>query len=86
MGPSITFESNEIAPHEGETPAALIKGDMHMLGKSVTVEVPIKATVTEETVEVTADFTIDRTKWGMTYGQGKINDEVKITATLLYKR
>jgi polyisoprenoid-binding protein YceI len=84
--PAITFESTEIVPGEGEEKTAKIKGDMQMLGKSVAIEVPIKATVTEETVEITAEFTIDRTKWGMTYGQGKIDNEVKITAKLHFKR
>lgn len=84
--PSITFESIEIVHGEGETPKAKINGDMNMLGQSVPIEVPILAEVTEETVKVTAEFSIDRTKWGMVYGKGKIEDEVKITAKLVYKR
>lgn len=84
--PAITFESTEVLHGEGEEPSATIKGDIQMLGKSVAVEVPIKPNVTEETVEITAEFTIDRTKWGMTYGQGKVDDEVKITAKLHFKR
>lgn len=84
--PAITFESTEIVPGETEQPTAIIKGDLQMLGKSVAIEVPIKASVTEEFVEVIADFTIDRTKWGMSYGQGKIDNEVKITAKLHFNR
>ncbi len=82
--PSITFESTEIIP--GEEGKATIKGTMQMLGKSVEVEVPIEATVTEELIELDAKFEIDRTKWGMTYGQGKINNTVKISAQLTFKR
>ncbi len=84
--PAITFESTEITPHEGKEPKATIKGDMQMLGKTVALEIPITATVTEETVEMKTEFTIDRTKWGMTYGQGKIDNDVKITATIVLKR
>jgi polyisoprenoid-binding protein YceI len=84
--PAITFESREIIPIEGDTPGATIKGDMQMLGKSVELEIPIKATVTDQAVEVTTEFTIDRTKWGMDYGQGKIDNEVKITAKLTLQR
>jgi polyisoprenoid-binding protein YceI len=77
--PSIIFESREIVPHaESETPKAVIKGDMQMLGKTVAVEVPITATVTDESVEIVAEFEIDRTKWGMVYGEGKVKNEVKI--------
>ncbi|MGI9470859.1 MAG: YceI family protein [Rubripirellula sp.] len=79
--PSIIFESREIAPDtESESPKAIIKGDLQMLGETVAVEIPITATVTEESVEVVAEFEIDRTKWGMDYGQGKINNTVKIKA------
>ena len=79
--PSIIFESREIAPdNESETPKAVIKGDLQMLGETVAVEIPITATVTEESVEIIAEFEIDRTKWGMEYGQGKIKNAVKIKA------
>ncbi len=84
--PSITFESTEIIPGEGEEPKATIKGMMQMLGKSVEVEIPIEATVTDETIELTAKFEIDRTKWGMNYGQGKVDNTVKISTQLVLKR
>ncbi len=86
--PSITFESTEIVPGQGDDaePHAMIKGNMVMLGKSVEMEVPIKANVTDEAVELTAEFEIDRTKWGMDYGQGKIDNTVKISVELTMKR
>ena len=84
--PSITFESTEIVPGDGEDHKATIKGVMHMLGKSVEIEVPAEATVTDETIELIAKFEIDRTKWGMDYGQGKVDNTVKITAELTLKR
>jgi len=83
--PAITFESIEVVPGEGEG-VATIKGDLYMLGKKVALDVPIKAKVTEEMVEMTAEFTIDRTKWGMNYGQGKVDNEVKITIKFVLKR
>jgi polyisoprenoid-binding protein YceI len=76
----------EIVTGEDEKKTAKIKGDMLMLGKSVAIEVPIKAKVTQESVEITTEFTIDRTKWGMTYGEGKVDNEVKITAKLHFTR
>ena len=85
--PSITFESTGIIPGEGDDePHATIKGSLTMLGKSIELEIPVKATVTDETIELTADFEIDRTKWGMEYGQGKINNNVKIAVELVMKR
>jgi polyisoprenoid-binding protein YceI len=35
---------------------------------------------------LTAEFKLDRTKFGMEYGKGKINDEVEVTASLAFKR
>ncbi len=59
---------------------------MTMLGKTVEIEIPIEAEVSDTTVELTADFTIDRTKWGMTYGQGKIDNDVKVKVSFTLKR
>ena len=86
--PAITFESTEIVPGEGEgdQKLATIHGTMQMLGKSVAVEVPAEVSVSEEKIELSAKFTIDRTQWGMTYGQGKVNNEVKISTELTFKR
>lgn len=85
--PTITFESTEIIPAGDEKEhKATVKGEMNMLGKSVAIDVPIKANVTEEYVEMTAEFKIDRTKWGMNYGQGKIDNDVKISVEFVLKR
>lgn len=84
--PAITFESTEIVPTDGEEHKATIKGTMQMLGKSVEIDIPVETIVTEESVELTAKFEIDRTKWGMEYGQGKVDNKVKITAEITLKR
>ena len=85
--PAIIFESREIVPvTDSDTPKAVIKGDLQMLGKTVAMDVPITATVTEDSVEVVAEFEIDRTKWGMNYGQGKIDNTVKIKANFKLAR
>jgi len=87
--PTITFESTEIEHKESDEEnvgLATIKGDMFMLGKKVAVDIPIKAKVTDDAVEMTASFKIDRTKWGMTYGDGKIDKDVKLTVKFNLKR
>lgn len=86
--PTITFESSKIVPKDkdGDKATADITGKMMMLGKTVEIEVPIEAEVTDGAVEMTASFTIDRTKWGMTYGKGKIDNDVKIKVKMLFKR
>ncbi len=87
--PAITFESTEIVPKESDQEdggLATIKGNLHMLGKKIAVDIPVKASVTEESIDLTAEFEIDRTQWGMTYGTGKINNEVKISVRFNMKR
>lgn len=85
--PTITFESTKVIPGDEQDGIAtgVIKGDLNMLGKTVSIEVPVKVTVTKTAIDVTAEFTIDRTKWGMTYGQGKVEDDVKIKVNLSFK-
>ncbi len=57
-----------------------------MLGKTVEVTIPSMPKLTEDMLVLAANFDIDRTKWGMTYGKGKINDDVAIRALLVFKR
>jgi polyisoprenoid-binding protein YceI len=79
--PTIKFESTKIEV-DGET--GTITGKMTMLDKTVEVQVPMKAEIIDGSIKVIAEFKIDRTKWGMTFGKGKIDDEVEITAELLF--
>ena len=86
--PTITFESTKVEPggRDGDKVTGKISGKWTMIGKTVEVEVPISAVVTEDSVEMEADFSIDRTKWGMTYGQGKIDNDVKVKVKFMFKR
>ena len=82
--PAITFESTKVVP--GDEGKATIVGKMKMLDKVVDVEIPVSAEATERQLTLNADFSIDRTKWGMSYGEGKIDNEVKIKAHLVFMR
>ncbi|TWU09987.1 YceI family protein [Allorhodopirellula heiligendammensis] len=83
--PKITFKATKITHADGEEKAS-ITGIMTMLGKEVEVTIPVAAKVTETEITLTANFKIDRTKWGMVYGKGKIDDEVPVTAVLVLNR
>ncbi len=83
--PKIVFKSTKIQ-HSEEGGKAVIAGKMMMLGKEVEVEVPVTTEVTESGITLVADFKIERSKWGMNYGQGKIEDAVAIKANLVFKR
>jgi polyisoprenoid-binding protein YceI len=82
--PEIKFESTSIQP-DGESKANII-GKLTMLGKTEEVKVPCDVEASDDKIELTAKFEIDRTKWGMTYGVGKVNKEVAITAKMSFKR
>ncbi len=81
----IVFKSSTI--QEGVEPeTVVIEGKMQMLDKEVEVKIPAKVEVDEKAITLNAEFKIDRTKWGMTYGEGKIDKEVAIKATLVFVR
>ena len=80
---TIKFESTKIIHSENDESVKMV-GKMKMLDKTVEVEVPCKVTMDGEVLTLNADFKIDRTKWGMTYGEGKIDNDVKINAVLVF--
>jgi polyisoprenoid-binding protein YceI len=81
--PTIKFESTKVEVNGEE---AIIYGKLTMLDKTVEVKVPTTSVVDDTSLKVMADFKIDRTKWGMVYGKGKIEDEVLIRAELFFAR
>lgn len=83
--PTISFESTKIAMSgEGK---GVITGKLTMLDKTVETKVPIKATKSDDgTLSLQATFKIDRTKWGMTYGEGKVDKDVDLVADIVLKK
>ncbi len=82
--PKITFGATKIV-QESDTKAA-ITGDLTLLGKTVSVTVPAEVTKHENSVELTTAFKIDRTRWGMNYGAGRVDNDVEVTAKLVLLR
>lgn len=83
--PKITFESSKIV-HSTEPGESKVVGKLVMLGKAEEVEIPVDIKVTDENVHIVAKFKLDRTKWGMAYGQGKIDDKVDVVAEFIFGR
>ncbi len=81
--PTIKFESTKVEVSEN---TATITGKLTMLDKTVEVKIPCKSEVDEKMLKLTADFKIDRTKWGMVYGKGKVDDEVELKVELVFPR
>ena len=59
-----------------------ITGDLTMLGKTNSVTVPAQITMSGGTLAIAANFKIDRTQWGMSYGKGKVDDDVSLTVNI----
>ena len=59
-----------------------ITGDLTMIGQTKAITFPAKLSASADALTVTSTFNLDRTKWGMTYGQGKIDDIVKMTISV----
>lgn len=79
---SITFESTRVEL-KGAT-KVIVSGTLTMLGKAVEVAVPCDVEVADGSVQSKCEFKINRTQWGMTYGKGRVDDEVEITARFVF--
>jgi len=72
--PTIEFKIREVELLSGIHPSAVpganwwVRGDMTMLGQTHQVSFPAKIKFNGNDMEVEAKFTIDRTKWGMHFG------------------
>ncbi len=80
----IQFDTTKI--ELGNDGVATVSGKLTMLDQSIDMSIPCKIAITDSGLTVTAKFTIDRTKWGMNYGQGRVNNDVEISATLAFAK
>lgn len=74
--PTATFKSTKI--ESTEPGKAEVTGDLTLLGTTKPVTFP----VTIAGGKMTGEFTIDRTIFGMTYGEGKVEKEVAMTISV----
>ena len=63
-----------------------VTGDLTMCGKTTSLTFPAKISARGDALSITSKFGLDRTQWGMTYGRGKINDEVAMTVKVNAKK
>lgn len=84
-----SFQDNMEQPAEGEKIMELpeyelqgatheIKGNLTMRGKTLAITVPAKVNVSENGVTAMTNFSIDRTQWGLNYGdESAVADKAK---------
>ena len=80
--PNAKFETSKIVKGDkGFT----VTGSLTMLGKTKEVTFPAEIT-TGDTFSIKASFKINRADFGMTYGEGKIDNEVAIDVNISAKK
>ena len=82
--PKIQFDATKI--ELGSDGTAIVSGKLTMLGQTVDISSPCKFEVIDARLVVTSKFSIDRTKWGMNYGQGRVNNDVDLSVALVFAR
>jgi polyisoprenoid-binding protein YceI len=87
--PTATFTITEVTPIDASQKTTLegathtIAGNFTMRGVTKNVTFPTKVTLAKKKLTAMADFNIDRTEWGMTYGaDGKVAKEVNLKLSL----
>jgi polyisoprenoid-binding protein YceI len=89
--PSASFVSRSVSPIAGATPGSknwTVTGDLTLRGVTAEVTFPAVVAMKPEGILVAqAEFSIDRTRWGVVYGSGKffarlahhvVNDDVQL--------
>ena len=67
--PTATFKSRRVEPAKGSSEECRIIGDFTMLGVTHEVEMTAITLIDPEGFQMWSEILLDRTKWGMTYGE-----------------
>ena len=63
-----------------------LTGELTMLGKTKPVVMPSTVSVAGDALTLKSDFKINRTDWGMTFGKGKIDEDVALKVEISTKK
>ncbi|WP_419193345.1 YceI family protein [Kolteria novifilia] len=83
--PKATFTSTSITKGGEGKATHTINGKLTMLGKTQEVQLPAMVTDTEGQFALQSQFTINRSKHGIDYGQGKIHEAVPMSINVRAK-
>ena len=73
LHPNLRFDITQVAPYTGGSAGAidganyLVTGGLTLLGQTHPITFPAKIDLTDNTIAVRADLSVDRTQWGITY-------------------
>ena len=78
--PTAKFESTEIS--EAADGKATIKGNLTLHGETKEISFPATVNVTDDGLTLKADFSINRSEFGMTFGEGQVEDKVLLSVAI----
>ena len=79
--PQAEFHSTTI--NDGSQDGALdVSGEFRLLGVTQEVSIPATVSVTDQGLTLNSVFSLDRRRFGMTYGQGRVNNNVEIRVNI----
>lgn len=81
--PTATFKATKV---EKDGDKYKITGDFTLCGKTKAITFPAAITEKDGTMTLTAEFKINRNDYGMTYGAGKIDDDVALKVNVTAKK
>jgi polyisoprenoid-binding protein YceI len=79
--PEASFRSTRIESQEGASGQVTVTGELTLHGVTRPITFPASVS-TEEGLELKAEFSIDRTDFGMTYGEGRVVAEVSLSVSI----
>lgn len=74
--PKSKFVSTKVEKAQGG--GYTVTGDLTLNGQTKSLSFPATMSLADGTLKLKSDFTINRQDYGMAYGKGKVDDEVKI--------
>jgi polyisoprenoid-binding protein YceI len=77
---SAKFESTEIVPDDDGL--VTIKGNLTLHGVTKEISIPAAVSITDEGLTLKADFSINRSEFGMTFGEGAVDDKVSLAVAI----
>ena len=84
--PTAKFVSKSIEADKSGDSTHKITGDLTLHGTTKTITIPAKVTATADAVNIDSQFTINRHDYGISYGRGKVHDNITIKAALRVAR
>ena len=80
--PEAKFVSKSIKASKKGKDDYLVTGELTMHGKTKEISFPAKISKADGAATLTSEFKINRGDWGITYGEGKIDEAVKLTVSV----